>query len=259
MSSARLSRPFGVWCFVWFFLCLLLCCCVGNEGTAKKGYVIGYRVAGKTGTSQKLGKTGEHGASYGCFAPADDPKVAIIIIIDEPHGGQIQGGQIAAPVAAQVMEKTLKYLNVEPQYTESELAKLDTTVSNYVGKNVSEVSSELRSAGFNCKVIGNGDKVISQLPGAYQSVPKGGIVVLYTEGGPVETKTKVPDLTGLSITQVNRTAAAAGINIKISGNTLVNSELTSYGQSIAKGESVDYGTTGTVYFKSNTGVSDSPG
>ena len=232
---------------------------VVNEGTAKNGYVIGYRVAGKTGTSQKLGKTGEHVASYGCFAPADDPKVAIIIIIDEPHGGQIQGGQIAAPVAAQVMEKTLKYLNVEPQYTESELAKLDTTVSNYVGKNVSEVSSELRSAGFNCKVIGNGDKVISQLPGAYQSVPKGGIVVLYTEGGPVETKTKVPDLTGLSITQVNRTAAAAGINVKISGNTLVNSELTSYGQSIAKGESVDYGTTVTVYFKSNTGVSDSPG
>ena len=90
-------------------------------------------------------------------------------------------------------------------------------------------------------------------------VPKGGIVVLYTEGGPVETKTKVPDLTGLSITQVNRTAAAAGINVKISGNTLVNSELTSYGQSIAKGESVDYGTTVTVYFKSNTGVSDSPG
>lgn len=82
---------------------------------------------------------------------------------------------------------------------------------------------ELRSAGFNCKVIGNGDKVISQLPGAYQSVPKGGIVVLYTEGGPVETKTKVPDLTGLSITQVNRTAAATGINVKISGNTLVNS------------------------------------
>lgn len=78
---------------------------VVNEGTAKNGYVIGYRVAGKTGTSQKLGKTGEHVASYGCFAPADDPKVAIIIIIDEPHGGQIQGGQIAAPVAAQVMEK----------------------------------------------------------------------------------------------------------------------------------------------------------
>lgn len=90
------------------------------------------------------------------------------------------------------MEKTLKYLNVEPQYTESELAKLDTTVSNYVGKSVSEVSSELRSAGFNCRVVGNGDKVVSQLPGAYQSVPKGGIVVLYTEGGPVEKRPRCP-------------------------------------------------------------------
>ena len=157
------------------------------------------------------------------------------------------------------MEKTLKYLNVEPQYTESELANLDTTVSNYVGKSVNDVSAELASAGFICKVIGSGEKVVSQLPGAYQSVPKGGIVVLYTEGGPVETKTVVPNLSGLSITQVNRTAAAAGINVKISGNTLVNSELTSYGQSVAAGESVDYGTTVTVYFKSNTGVSDLPG
>lgn len=69
----------------------------------------------------------------------------------------------------------------------------------------------------------------------------------------------MPDLTGLSITQVNRIAAAAGINVKISGNTLVNSELVSYGQSVAKGESVDYGTMVTVYFKSNTGVADSPG
>lgn len=232
---------------------------VVNEGTAKNGYVIGYRVAGKTGTSQKLGTDGEHVASYGCFAPADDPKVAILIVIDEPHGGQIQGGQIAAPVAAQVMEKTLKYLNVEPQYTESELAKLDTTVSNYVGKDVNSVAAELRNAGFNCKVIGDGDKVVSQLPGAYRSVPKGGIVVLYTQSGPVETKTTVPNLVGLSITQVNRTAAAAGINVKISGNTLVNSELISYSQSVAAGESVDYGTTVTVYFKSNTGVSDLPG
>ena len=69
--------------------------------------------------------------------------------------------------------------------------------------------------------------------------------MLYTEGGPVETKTSARS-DGLSITQVNRTAAATGINVKISGNTLVNSELTSYGQSIAKGESVDYGTTVSI-------------
>ena len=85
---------------------------VVNEGTAKKRICYRLPRRGQDRTSQKLGKTGEHVASYGCFAPADDPKVAIIIIIDEPHGGQIQGGQIAAPVAAQVMEKTLKYLNV---------------------------------------------------------------------------------------------------------------------------------------------------
>ena len=229
---------------------------VVNEGTAKNGYVIGYRVAGKTGTSQKLSKSGEHVASYGCFAPADDARIAVIIVIDEPHGGQIQGGQIAAPVAAQVVENTLKYLNVEPRYTESELKNLDTTLSNYVGKSVSDTINDLKSKGFTYKVIGNGDKVLSQLPGAYQTIPQGGVVVLYTDGGPVETKTTVPDFTNLTITQVNQRAAASGLNVKISGNTLVNSELASYSQSIEAGESVDYGTTVTVYFKSNTGVSD---
>ncbi len=229
---------------------------VVNEGTAKNGYVIGYRVAGKTGTSQKLSKPGEHVASYGCFAPADDAKIAVIITIDEPHGGQIQGGQIAAPVAAQVVENTLKYMNVEPQYTESELKNLDTTLSNYVGKGVAETVNELRSKGFSYKVIGNGEKVVSHLPSAYQTIPQGGVVVLYTDGGPVDTKTTVPDFTNLTLTQVNQRAAASGLNVKISGNTLVNSELVSYSQSVGVGESVDYGTTVTVYFKSNTGVTD---
>ncbi len=229
---------------------------VVNEGTAKNGYVIGYRVAGKTGTSQKLSKPGEHVASYGCFAPADDARIAVIITIDEPHGGQIQGGQIAAPVAAQVVENTLKYMNVEPQYTEEELKKLDTTLSNYVGKDVTQTVNELRKKGFTYRVVGNGKKIVSHLPGAYQTIPQGGIVVLYTDGGPVNTKTKVPDFSNLTLIQVNQRAAAAGLNVKISGNTLVNSELVSYSQSIEVGKSVDYGTTVTVYFKSNTGVSD---
>lgn len=230
---------------------------VVNEGTAKNGYVAGYRVAGKTGTSQKLSKKkGEYIASYGCFAPADDAKIAVIIMIDEPHGGQIHGGQIAAPVAARVVEDTLKYMNVEPIYTETEIKKLDTVIPSYIGKDARDIKRELVSKGFNCKIMGNGTKIVKQIPAPYQTVPQGGIIVLYTQENPANSKTTIPDFTNLTLAQANQRAAAFGLNLKISGNTLVNSELIAYGQNKQAGKEVEYGTTITVYFKSNTGVSD---
>ena len=224
---------------------------VVNEGTAKIGYVSGYRVGGKTGTSQKLSKKGEYIASYGCFAPADDAKIAVLITIDEPHGGQIHGGQIAAPVAARVVESTLKYMNVEPRYTDEELKNLDMVLPKYTGEDAQSVKKTLTEKGFNCKIIGNGKNVVRQLPAPYQPITKGGVVVLYTENNPTNIQTKVPDFTGLSLIEATQRAAAFGINIKISGNTLVDSELIAYGQDIKPQTTVDYGKTVKVYFRSN--------
>lgn len=224
---------------------------VVNEGTAKIGYVAGYRVGGKTGTSQKLSKKGEYIASYGCFAPADDAKIAVLIMIDEPHGGKIHGGQIAAPVAARVVESTLKYMNVEPRYNENEIKNLDMVLPKYTGENAQTVRKELISKGFNCKIIGNGTNVVRQLPGPYQPITKGGVVVLYTENSPTNAKTTVPDFNGLSLIEATQRASAFGINIKISGNTLVDSELIAYGQDTKAGTTVDYGKTVKVYFRSN--------
>ena len=86
---------------------------VVSSGTGKNAYVAGYRVAGKTGTSQKLASgQGKYVASFGCFAPADDPEIAVLILVDEPVG-QFNGGQICTPVAARVVEKTLEYMGVE--------------------------------------------------------------------------------------------------------------------------------------------------
>ncbi len=228
---------------------------VVSGGTGKNAYVAGYRVAGKTGTSQKLNRSGHYVASFGCFAPADDPEIAVLIVVDDPIG-QINGGQICTPVAAKVVEKTLEYMGVERQYTESELEKLDTVAPTVVGTEVDDAKALLEEKGFTVKVSGDGDKVITQMPAAAQSIPQNGVIVLYTEADAESLTAEVPDLCGISLSLVNKYAHSAGINVKISGNALNSSELVSYDQSIEAGTEVEYGRTVTVYFKSNTGVND---
>lgn len=229
---------------------------VVTKGTGKNAYVAGYRVAGKTGTSQKLtsGK-GKYVASFGCFAPADDPEIAVLILVDEPVG-QYNGGQICTPVAAKVIDKSLEYLGVERQYTKDELELLDTNTPNLIGKPVDESKAYLRKEGFEVKVVGDGETVLNQVPAYNQTIPQDGIIVLYTEDTEERLMVKVPDLRLMSVSQANKYALSAGLNIKISGNALNTGELVSYDQSIAPEEEVEYGTTVTVYFKSNTGVSD---
>ena len=227
---------------------------VVREGTGKNAYVAGYRVAGKTGTSEKVG-TNEYWASFACFAPANDPQVAMILIIDNPKGAH-GGGAVAAPAAAGILENVLQYLNIEPQYTEQELAKLEVTAKNVVGMNVQEARTTLQADGFSVKVKGDGDSVIAQIPGGGQSVPQNGAIILYTSEEAKSETLEMPDLLGLTVNQATAKALAAGINIRIAGNSLMSSELVSYSQSVEPGEAVGYGSTVTVHFKSNMGITD---
>ena len=231
---------------------------VVTSGTGKNAYVAGYRVAGKTGTSQKLGKTGKYVASFGCFAPADDPEIAVLILVDEPVG-QINGGQICTPVAAQVVEKTLEYMGVERRYNEKELELLDTNAPNLVGSSIGDAKAMLVGEGFEVKVVGSGETVLSQIPAYNQAMPQNGVVVLYTEADAERLMVTVPDLRQMTVSQANKYALSAGLNIKISGNALNAGELISYDQSIEPGEEVEYGKTITVYFKSDVGVDDYAG
>ncbi len=229
---------------------------VVSNGTGKNGYVVGYRVAGKTGTSEKLGQPGKYVASFGCFAPADNPRVALLVTIDEPSAGRTSGGTIAAPVCAEILDNVMPYLNVEPQYTEKELASLYTSVPGVVGESIETARSTLSKAGFNVEILGKGKTVLRQIPAKNQSISKDGVVVLYTDDNQSNQTTVVPDLVGLSISQANKIAVAAGLNIKISGNSLKSSELLSFKQSLQAGSTVEYGQTVTVYFRSNHDVSD---
>ncbi|MBE6748898.1 MAG: PASTA domain-containing protein [Ruminococcaceae bacterium] len=228
---------------------------VVSEGTGRNAYVPGYRVAGKTGTSEKLTVDGEYIASFVGCAPADDPKIAVLIVIDEPQGAVHGGGAIAAPVAGTVIEETLKYMNIDPVYSAKELAQLNGVTPDVNSMSVDKAKATLKNKGFSARVVGDGKTVVSQYPLKGQNIPLDGVVILYTEKEASNTTATVPDLTGLSISSANERAVNAGFNIKISGASL-DSEVVSYRQSIDSGTQAELGATITVYFKTNKGVED---
>ena len=226
-----------------------------TSGTASSGYIAGYRVCGKTGTSEKLEikNRKEYIASYCGFAPEDDPQVAMLVFYDEPHGPNgYYGSQVSGPTFLATMTQVLPYLGVEPQYNKEELEKLDGKSPNVIGKTVAEAKNEAEKAGLSVKVYGEGKNVLSQVPAPGKTIPKQGTVVLFTDNA-ARTAT-VPNLVGLSLSQANEKAAEAGLNISISGATLTSSTLSSSLQDISPGTKVAPGTVVTVTFSEKNQV-----
>lgn len=227
------------------------------ENGAKNALAAGYRVGAKTGTSQKMSKILATGDTYlyvgSCLsvAPIDDPEIAVLVILDEPKG-KYYGGVISAPVNGKIMTDILPYLGYEPSYTESELSNLATTVPELVGDTVDNAKAKLSSIKLQYQIQGNGEKVIRQLPESGNKVLSGGVVILYTEETDNKTVT-VPNLVGLTATEVNKKAAESGINVEFSGNT-TSAGLKSYMQSIEAGTTVNAGTIVTVHFRDDTAI-----
>ena len=223
---------------------------VVKEGTGTNAYVAGYHVAAKTGTSEKL--TSEETvylASTAAFAPCSDPRVAVIIVIDEPSGSNYSGGVIASPVAGEVIEKTLRYLGIEPSYSDDEVTSLTSPAPELIGLSVEEAEEEIRNNDFNPRVIGSGDTVVAQTPEPGRSTPGNGVIVIYTEENYETEMAVVPDFTGLSMWQATQTAANRGLNIKISGNSYGNSAVIAYKQDYAVGENLEMGSFVTIWFR----------
>lgn len=241
----------------------IICDCmeqVVSTGTGKNAYVAGYHVAGKTGTSEKLvenkdSETESYIASFCGFAPAYDPEVSVIIIVDDPVG-EHGGGAVAAPLAGEVLEQVLVYLGTDHSYTPDEMEKLVKTAPHFTGKTVSEARSLVSEDDLSVKIIGEGDKVIAQYPEAGRELPSDGMIVLYTETDYKAETVTVPDFTGLTVSEANRVALSNGLNIKISGSSLNSGAVYAYKQSVAYGESVNMGEIITVSFKTTVDVAD---
>ena len=230
---------------------------VVNSGSGTNAYVAGYRVCGKTGTSNNLQEKGQYVASFAGYAPADDPQVSIIIVVDKPdperqHGG----GYVAAPIASQVLGEILPNMNIEASYTENEVDFMTAACPETVGMSASEASKTLSAQGYTVKVRGSGDTVISQTPAAGNLIMNGGVVILYTDYDYGNTTVEVPDFRNLSKREVRRVAGAAGLNIRVTGNTISGSSI-AYMQSVEAGTQIPAGSTVTVSFRTAVGVVDS--
>ncbi len=225
---------------------------VVSIGTGKNAYVAGYHVAGKTGTSEKIGTDGAYIASFAGFAPADNPEISILIAIDEPTGDH-GGSTVAAPITGMLLEKILTYLNVEPQYEDDELSSISSVAPSLVGKTVGD--AKVAASKFTVKVVGSGEKVLSQTPAAGQQMRSGGVIVVYTEENAAKQTATVPNLCNMSMSQANSAAVNAGFNIRLSGTTN-SGEVLSYKQSVNAGEEAEIGSVITVYFKTTEDVQD---
>ncbi len=195
---------------------------VVSEGTGKNAYVKGYRVAGKTGTSETK-VNGVYVASFSAIAPADNPVICVLIALDNPSGGTYYGGVIAAPVAGKIVEDTLNYLGVERRYNEKDLEMLaeEVYVPDVRDKSVEEAKKVLKEKGLEWKIEGDNkgnDAVVKQqTPKAGASIAKNSVIIVYTNTPEQEKMVKVPDLTKKTVDEATQALNNAGLNIKING------------------------------------------
>ena len=218
----------------------------------KNGYVAGYRVGGKTGTSEKLidvngDGVDDHIASFCGIAPMNNPQYACLVFFDAPLAGNYYGSAVSAPVFASIMSEVLPYLDVVAQYNDDEMSKIDTTTGAYTGMSVSDATTSANNDGFNVTVKGEGNTVLAQNPPTGASIPMGGTVVLYTDQASTTEKVTVPSFEGYGVNDANYIAAQYGVNVSLAGQ-LSASDSKAISQSIPEGTEVAPGTVITVTF-----------
>lgn len=229
------------------------------NGGAKNGYVAGYRIGGKTGTSETHrdyndDNTDDYIASFAGIAPYDDPQVALLCFFDTPTGDSYYGTSVAGPCFRNIMSEVLPYLGVERKYSDEEIANLSTTASSYVGMTTDKASAKATEDELKPIIKGSGSKVVAQSPPAYSSVPKEGTVVLYTDDSAETDTVTVPDFTNLTLSQANSAATESGLNITISGTFTTDDSVTVASQTIESGKEVPRGTVITVVFEQKNGI-----
>ncbi len=223
---------------------------VVSQGGGKNAYLAGYRIAGKTGTSEKLPRgNGKYIASFISFAPADDPQIACLVILDQPAMGRVYyGGTIAAPVVKSIMEETLQYLEVQPRYNESEKAFVDISVPDLSGKTRAEAMNLLQESGFHLRVKGDENSVIvDQIPKPHTRLAAGSTIVAYMKDSKAERSVVVPSVVGESASTTTTMIQEAGLNAKVRGVPGGGAAICT-GQSPVAGAIVEPGTVVTVDF-----------
>ncbi|WP_338555671.1 penicillin-binding transpeptidase domain-containing protein [Paenibacillus sp. KS-LC4] len=200
-----------------------------SNGTGKNAYIEGYRVAGKTGTAQKIinGKysKNKYVVSFIGYAPVENPKVVVYIVVDEPNDPLAGGGTVAAPAFKEIVYKTLRHMGVMPDNALEEAItdKKTPTVKlpDVTEKNLSQAQAELKARNVMFEVVGTGTTVVKQVPAAGENIAPTQRVYLVTEQ---QDKLTIPDMTGLSLRDALEVASLMNVQLLAEGEGFIISQ-----------------------------------
>ncbi|MBQ3574378.1 MAG: PASTA domain-containing protein, partial [Clostridia bacterium] len=206
------------------------------NGGGKNAQVAGYRVGGKTGTAQVyvdgVVSTDKHIGSFIGFAPVDDPKIAVLVIVEEADVAVDYGSVTAAPYAQDILEQALVYMGIAP---ETEETAAEVTVPDVVGQTVSEAAKTVSACGLECVFDGEGGLVTAQLPSPGAVMNSGSIMMLYVDNLTDmrhNGKVDVPDLKGMSVLEANRLLRSYGLKMQIEGGGIAVSQQPAAGDAV---------------------------
>lgn len=221
---------------------------VVSNGTGKNAYIEGYKVAGKTGTAQKVAPTGgymasEYVASFLGFAPADNPKLACIVVVDAPQGYPYYGGWVAAPPFREILKDSLRYLEVPAHELKDQTKDSieQVLVPDVVNLPLAEAISTINNRGLNVKVSGTGNIVWQQTPKPQTKINRGSQVIIALSpfaAGEQNSEVTVPDLQGKSMKEVAKILSDLGLHLLPEGYGLAYEQTPEAGKVITSGSSI---------------------
>lgn len=246
---------------------------VVTEGTAKGAHTPGYRVGGKTGTSEKTDTFDENGkmvedkiVSFVGVAPINDPQYIVLVALDTPkyqedntkytpNGYYISGGLMAAPTVRDIFLDILPYLGVEPDYASGEIRGVNVKMPELTGMTQEEAAAALKNKSLTYRTLGSGAIVTDQIPAAGAELPGDSEVILYFDYEKSTEQVEVPDFVGYAVADVNWLANNAGVYVQAKGTDRTSYATVTY-QSVEPGTKVDRGTTITVEFTDHSSLED---
>ena len=236
---------------------------VVSKGTGNNAYVAGYRIGGKTGSAETREK-GRTIVSFVGFAPADDPRVVVLLAFDKPQesanpsysttGVYISGGYMAAPVTGPLIAKILDYMGVEKIYDNNEGAAANVSTPYVVGSTVEEASQALAKVGLKYRTVGTGDTVSRQIPAYRTQLPGDSSVILYLGDAEPESTGAVPNVVGLNYEDARSALEKSGFFMRATGVSTYYSQSTiAVSQGVEAGNEADIGTVVEVQFSNVVG------
>ncbi|NMF04002.1 stage V sporulation protein D [Clostridium beijerinckii] len=219
---------------------------VVTGGTATGTFIDGYHIGGKTGTAEKVvgGKYGEgkYISSFVGMAPANDPKVTVMITVDEPSNGEYYASQVAVPYAKLLFKGIFDYLD---SVSSNDKIVKDIIIPEVRNMKVSDAEKVLKDKGLDCNIDGNEETIISMKPYPGSSVKEGSKITLYTSGDATYNNNVVmPNVRGYSKEDATTLLKNLGITATFEGNGVVSV------QNISEGEVIPKGTTAELILSS---------